>query len=199
MARIESLGHVGIYAEDLMKMRDFYSRVLGLTISDEDLEERGMTFFTADKEREHHEFVLMKGRVTSDDAKVIQQISFIVPSLDDLREFKTRLEAEPDVKIERIVSHGIAFGMYFTDPEGNIIELYVRTPYKVPQPLGDAIDIMASTDEELEAIAKARIPAEYFVRTSLYPSGKAERCAAFVETSEPVSRSFPLESHLEEP
>ena len=49
--------------------------------------------------------------------------------------------------------------MYFTDPEGNIIERYVRTPYKVPQPLGDAIDIMASTDEELEAIAKARIPA----------------------------------------
>tara|TARA_B100000745_G_scaffold106350_1_gene68051 strand:- start:627 stop:1112 length:486 start_codon:yes stop_codon:yes gene_type:complete len=159
MPKIDSLGHVGIYAEDLMKMRDFYSRVLGLTISDEDLEERGMTFFTADKEREHHEFVLMKGRVTRDDAKVIQQISFIVPSLDDLREFKTRLEAEPDVKIERIVSHGIAFGMYFFDPEGNRLELYVRTPYDVPQPLGDAIDIMASTDEELEAIAKARIPA----------------------------------------
>jgi len=159
MARIESLGHVGIYAEDLMKMRDFYSRVLGLTISDEDLEERGMSFFTADKEREHHEFVLMKGRVTRDDAKVIQQISFIVPSLDDLREFKARLEVEPDVKIERIVSHGIAFGMYFFDPEGNRIELYVRTPYKVPQPMGDPIDIMASTDDELEAIAKARIPA----------------------------------------
>ena len=51
MPKIDSLGHVGIYAEDLMKMRDFYSRVLGLEISDEDLEERGMTFFTADKER----------------------------------------------------------------------------------------------------------------------------------------------------
>ena len=90
MARIESLGHVGIYAEDLMKMRDFYSRVLGLTISDEDLEERGMTFFTADKEREHHEFVLMKGRVTRDDAKVIQQISFIVPvSYTHLRAHET--------------------------------------------------------------------------------------------------------------
>ena len=159
MPKIDYLGHVGIYAEDLMMMRDFYSRVLGLTISDEDLEERGMTFFTADKEREHHEFVLMKGRVTRDDAKVIQQISFIVPALEDLREFKTRLEAEPNVKIERIVSHGIAFGMYFFDPEGNRIELYVRTPYKVPQPLGDAIDIMASTNEELEAIAQARVPA----------------------------------------
>ena len=159
MPRIESLGNVGIYAEDLMKMRDFYSRVLGLTIADEELEERGMVFLTADKEREHHEFVLMKGRVTRDDAKVIQQISFIVPSLDDLREFKTRLEAEPGVSIERIVSHGIAFGMYFFDPEGNRIELYVRTPYKVPQPIGDPIDIMASTDEELEANTKAPLPA----------------------------------------
>ena len=159
MPKIESLGHVGIYAEDLMMMRDFYSRVLGLTISDEDLEERGMTFFTADKEREHHEFVLMKGRVTRDDAKVIQQISFIVPTLEDLREFHTRFVAEPGVEIDRIVSHGIAFGMYFFDPEGNRIELYVRTPYDVPQPLGDAIDIMAQTNEELEAIAKARIPA----------------------------------------
>ncbi|MCH9016536.1 MAG: VOC family protein [Chloroflexi bacterium] len=157
MPRIESLGHVGIYAEDLMKMRDFYSRVLGLTISDEDLEERGMTFLTADKDREHHEFVLMKGRVTRDDAKVIQQISFIVPSLDDLKEFHVRL-LEEGVKIDRIVSHGIAFGMYFFDPEGNRIELYVRTPYKVPQPLGDVIDLSMS-NEELEEIAKARIPA----------------------------------------
>ena len=58
MPRIESLGHVGIYAEDLMKMRDFYSRVLCLTIADEELEERGMVFLTADKEREHHERAL---------------------------------------------------------------------------------------------------------------------------------------------
>ena len=158
MPKIDSLGHVGIYAEDLMKMRDFYSRVLGLEISDEDLEERGMTFFTADKEREHHELVLMKGRVTRDDAKVIQQISFIVPTLEDLREYQARLEAEPGVSVERIVSHGIAFGMYFFDPEGNRLELYVRTPYKVPQPLGDPIDLSMS-NEELEDIAKARIPA----------------------------------------
>ena len=157
MPRIDSLGHVGIYAEDLMKMRDFYTRVLGLTISDEDLEERGMTFLTADKDREHHEFVLMKGRVTRDDAKVIQQISFIVPSLDDLKEFHVRL-LEEGVEIDRIVSHGIAFGMYFFDPEGNRIELYVRTPYKVPQPLGDPIDL-SMANEELEEIAKARIPA----------------------------------------
>ena len=156
MPKIESLGHVGIYAEDLMKQRDFYTRVLGLQIADEDLEERGMTFLSADPEREHHEFVLMKGRVTNDGDKVIQQISFIVPSLDDLKEFHARL-LEENVKIDRIVSHGIAFGMYFFDPEGNRIELYVRTSYKVPQPLGDVIDLSMS-NEELEEIARARIP-----------------------------------------
>ena len=156
MPRIESLGHVGIYAEDLMKQRDFYTRVLGLTISDEDLEDRGMTFLTADKDREHHEFVLMKGRVTNDGDKVIQQISFIVPTLDDLKEFHARL-LEENIKIDRIVSHGIAFGMYFFDPEGNRIELYVRTNFKVPQPLGDPIDINAP-NEELWDLARAQIP-----------------------------------------
>ena len=157
MPKIESLGHVGIYAEDLMKQRDFYTRVLGPQIADEDLEERGMTFLSADPDREHHEFVLMKGRVSIDGDKVIQQISFIVPNLDDLKEFHARLQDE-GVQIDRIVSHGIAFGMYFFDPEGNHIELYVKTPYKVPQPLGDPIDITAP-NEELEEIARARIPA----------------------------------------
>ena len=156
MPKIESLGHVGIYAEDLMKQRDFYSRVLGLTITDEDLEERGMTFFSADPDREHHEFVLMKGRVTNDGDKVIQQISFIVPNLDDLKEFHARLQEE-GIKIDRIVSHGIAFGMYFFDPEGNRIELYVRTNLKVPQPLGDPIDITAP-NEELWDLARAQVP-----------------------------------------
>mgnify|MGYP000660394319 CR=1 FL=1 len=85
MPQITGLGHVGIYAEDLPKQRDFYSRVLGLQIADEDLENRGRGFMSADPVAEHHEFVLMKGRVTSDDAKVIQQISFKVPTIDDLR------------------------------------------------------------------------------------------------------------------
>ena len=87
MAAIEALGHVGVYAEDIMKQRDFYSRVMGLKIADEDLDGRGMIFMSADPEREHHEFVLVKGRVTDGDAKVIQQISFIVNSVEDLKDF----------------------------------------------------------------------------------------------------------------
>jgi catechol-2,3-dioxygenase len=152
MPQIAGLGHVGIYAEDLMKMRDFYSRVMGLKIADEDLEQRGMVFMSSDPVSEHHEFVLMQGRVTRDDAKVIQQISFKVPEIQDMREYRRRLLDE-NIQIERIVSHGNAFGMYFFDPEGNRIELYYRTGLPVPQPHGDPIDLERS-DEELLADAR---------------------------------------------
>ena len=144
---VAGLGHVGIYSDDLMKQRDFYTRVIGLSIADEDLDGRGMCFMSADPVSEHHEFVLMKGRVSSDDTNTIQQISFKVPTIQDLRDYHKRLLDE-DIKVERIVSHGNAFGMYFFDPEGNRVELYYKTGFPVPQPHGDLIDLTRS-DEEL--------------------------------------------------
>ena len=143
---VAGLGHVGIYADDLMKQRDFYTRVIGLSIADEDLDGRGMCFMSADPVSEHHEFVLMKGRVSSDDTNTIQQISFKVPTIQDLRDYHKRLLDE-DIKVERIVSHGNAFGMYFFDPEGNRVELYYKTGFPVPQPHGDLIDLTRSDDE----------------------------------------------------
>jgi catechol-2,3-dioxygenase len=148
MARTAGLGHVGIYAHDLMKMRDFYTRVIGLQVADEDLEGRGMCFLSSDPVSEHHEFVLMKGRKSDDETQIIQQISFKVPTIQDLREYKRALDDE-QMKIDRIVSHGNAFGMYFFDPEGNRIELYYKTGYPVPQPHGDPLDLSRSDDELL--------------------------------------------------
>jgi catechol-2,3-dioxygenase len=147
MARTAGLGHVGIYTNDLMKMRDFYTRVIGLKVADEDLETRGMCFLSSDPVSEHHEFVLMKGRKTAGETQLIQQISFKVPTIQDLREYKKKLDDEK-MKIDRIVSHGNAFGMYFFDPEGNRVELYYRTGFPVPQPHGDPLDLSRS-DEEL--------------------------------------------------
>ena len=152
MAQTAGLGHVGIYAHDLMKMRDFYTRVIGLQVADEDLEGRGMCFLSSDPVSEHHEFVLMKGRKSEEDTQIIQQISFKVPTIQDMREYKAMIEEE-ELKIDRIVSHGNAFGMYFFDPEGNRVELYYRTGFPVPQPHGDPLDLSKS-DEELLAEAK---------------------------------------------
>ncbi len=158
MPKVSGLGHVGIYVNDLMKQRDFYSRVIGLEIADEDLEERGMVFLSAHPEEEHHEFVIMKGRTGPSDAQVIQQLSFKVDTLEELQDFH-RVFKDEGVEIQRTVSHGNAFGMYATDPEGNTIEVYYKTGFPVPQPHGDPVDLEASSEELME-IARAAIPGD---------------------------------------
>ena len=156
MPKVSGLGHVGIYVHDLMKQRDFYSRVMGLEIADEDIEGRGMVFLSAHPNEEHHEFVIMKGRTGDASAQVIQQLSFKVDTLAELKDFHTVFKNE-GVEIQRTVSHGNAFGMYANDPEGNTIEVYYKTGFPVPQPHGDPVDLDTS-EEELIEIARSAIP-----------------------------------------
>ena len=152
MPQITGLGHVGLYCDDLGKMRDFYARVLGLTISDENLE-RGICFLSAAPEAEHHELALVQAREPGQKTHNVQQISFKVKSLDDVRAFYHRLH-DAGLKIDRTVTHGIACSVYFYDPEDNRIELYYTTPYQVRQPLGEPIDL-DQPDEALLALARS--------------------------------------------
>ena len=152
MPEITGLGHVGLYCHDLTTMRDFYARVLGLTISDEDLQ-RGICFLSANPEAEHHELALVQTKNRAQKSQFVQQVSFKVKSLDDVRAFYHRL-VESGMKIDRTVTHGIACSVYFYDPEDNRVELYYTTPYKVRQPLGEAIDL-DRPDEELMAFAQS--------------------------------------------
>jgi catechol 2,3-dioxygenase-like lactoylglutathione lyase family enzyme len=152
MPQIARLGHVGLFCNDLLKMRRFYAQVMGLTITDEDLE-RGIIFLSADPEAEHHELALVRAKDPAQKTQNVQQISFKVNSLDDVRAFYHRLQQE-GLRIDRTVTHGIACSVYFYDPEDNRIELYYTTPYKVRQPLGEPIDL-DKPNEELLAIAQS--------------------------------------------
>ena len=152
MPQITGLGHVGLYCDDLGKMRDFYARVLGLTISDEDLE-RGICFLSAAPDAEHHELALARAKAPGQKTQNVQQVSFKVKSLDDVRAFYHRLQ-DAGMTIDRTVTHGIACSVYFYDPEGNRVELYYTTPYKIRQPLGETIDL-DRPDAELLAFAKS--------------------------------------------
>src|ERR1035441_147867 len=71
---ISRLGHVGIHVRDLEKSKQFYSEVLGLTVTDVDptLE---LVFLSARPEVEHHELLLVGGRDAPIEEKLIQQIS----------------------------------------------------------------------------------------------------------------------------
>ena len=106
MRKVTSLGHVGIHVNDMPLMRDFYSRVLGLTVTGES-EERGMVFLSANHEAEDHELLLMSGREAAPDVKLVQQISWHVDSIDVLREFNQIFNDE-NVTIDRISPSGPA-------------------------------------------------------------------------------------------
>jgi catechol-2,3-dioxygenase len=132
---IQKLGHVGIYAQDLPAMRDFYTRIVGLQIADE---APNAVFMSSDPDREHHEFVLFAG--TPEQKTCVQQISFSCEKLEDIVQYYNRFK-DNNVRFRSVTSHGNAVGLYFFDPEDNVCEVYWTTPWKAHQPYGVAVDL----------------------------------------------------------
>jgi catechol-2,3-dioxygenase len=139
---IQKLGHVGIYARDLAKMRHFYTDVVGLHIADENA---NAVFMSSDPDREHHEFVLFQAN-GQDQHTSVQQISFSCGGLEDIVAYYERFK-ENGVRFRSVTSHGNAVGLYFFDPEDNVCEVYWTTPWKAHQPYGVAVDITQAPDE----------------------------------------------------
>jgi catechol-2,3-dioxygenase len=146
MSKVSSLGHVGISVTDMDKMLDFYTRILGLTVTDGG-EGRGV-FLSANPEEEHHEFLISPQPDRHTNA---QQISFKIESLDDLREMYHSIR-DYGIDTFRITNHGVAIGCYFRDPENNHVEVYWSTGMDYPQPHGEPIDLDLSTPELVSII-----------------------------------------------
>jgi catechol 2,3-dioxygenase len=148
------LGHVGIYAHDKARLERFYTTVLGLMVTDSGTGRGGteLTFMSSNPGN-HHQMVLVSGRPDTAGFNPINQISFMVDSLADLREVHKRALANGASDM-RVVSHGNAWSCYFKDPEGNTLEAYLDTPFHVPQPHGVALDLSKS-DEEILAETEA--------------------------------------------
>jgi catechol 2,3-dioxygenase-like lactoylglutathione lyase family enzyme len=142
-----SFSHVGVFVTDLEKMVDFYTRVLGLVVSDRNKMKDGreIAFLTLDP-REHHQVVFATGRPADLAYNMIQQLSFRAESLSSLREMYVALKREPIVELGPI-SHGNAISAYFRDPEGNRLEVFIDTKWHVPQPCAEPLDLMKSDDE----------------------------------------------------
>ena len=145
-----AFSHIGFAVRDLDAMADFYSRVLGFVITD-----RGgldtpagrvdLVFLSRDP-REHHQVVLASGRPPDARYNNINQISFRVDDVAALRAMHARIQGEAVTEIAP-VSHGNALSVYFRDPEGNRIELFMDTPWYVDQPLRVPMDMSLSDDE----------------------------------------------------
>ena len=144
------LGHFGYFVKDLEVMKDFWENFMGMTLtkcSD------GAAFFSASPKSVDHEIAIMQGRPDADDSHLIQQISLRVESLEDVRDFKRRAIAK-GYKIDRLVTHASAIGLYFRDPEGNRVETFWLTGLPSWALIGVPIDIDRPDDEVMADVRR---------------------------------------------
>ena len=145
--------HLGFHVADLPRMARFYREALQFTVTDEgDLGSVQLVFLSRDPS-EHHQIVLASGRPDALAFNLINQISFRVAGLGDLRHFHDRL-VRAGAREVAPVTHGDSISIYCRDPEGNRIEVFMDTPWYCDQPLREPIDF-AQPDDALMAQAEA--------------------------------------------
>jgi len=150
-----ALSHFEIRVRELPRLEDFYTRVLGFVVTDRSSTGTPQMVFLSASPDEHHQIVLAEAGVGNFAAGSLDHLAFRVSDLTALRRYCRALTAYGDLPIET-VSHGTSWSVYFRDPEGNRIELFVDSPWHVAQPLRFPIDLSLS-DAELIAWTECRI------------------------------------------
>ena len=148
-----AFSHIGIYVADIAKMADFYTRVLGFSVTDRAQIRGANVVFLSRNPEEHHQIVLVPGRDPAHPSTV-NQISFRVISLSELRRIHARL-ADEAVSSLSPTNHGGSWSVYFSDPEANRIELFAQTPWYMP-PVSIPLDLGLS-NEEIHRLTEAMV------------------------------------------
>jgi catechol 2,3-dioxygenase len=122
--KIQSLGHVVIKVRNQQRAEAFYNGLLGIPIAAR-FPPLSMTFFTLGN---HHDFAVAAVGDDALDAPAnspgLFHVAFKIGTrIDELREAKLQLEAA-GLKVEAY-DHEVSKSIYFNDPDGNTIELYI--------------------------------------------------------------------------
>jgi len=162
---VSELTHVGLHCYDVEVMRSFYTRVLGLKVSDAIPGTRA--YLSAQPAYEHHELVLMPGRSVTEGTQALQQLSFRVHQLQEVLDFY-RVLVDEGVTIHGAANHGNAIGIYFLDPEGNTVEVYWATGLVVSQPYLARIDLTGTVESTLDELrAQLRDHPDHYVDSTV--------------------------------
>ena len=144
-----NLSHVGVYVTNMNLIESFYSHALDLIVTDRGVGNRfknELVFMSSDPTK-HHQLALASGRPEGSKSTVMQ-LSFQVGSLSTLRSVRDKALANGAKDLFGL-NHGNAWSIYFNDPEDNLVEVYVDTPFFVSQPHGDPLDLDKSDAEIL--------------------------------------------------
>lgn len=147
------MSHLGICVEDLVEMENFYTGILGFTVTDRG-EVLGMDIvFLSRDPGSHHQVVLTTGRprnigrnvLAPDFGAVINQISFELSNLTELKQMYEYLLGKGLTDF-MLANHGTAWSIYFDDPEGNKIEIFVDSEWYCAQPIVEPLDLSLPDD-----------------------------------------------------
>lgn len=124
--KVQSLGHVVLKVTDLERAEKFYAGLLGMPVCAR-LDEQGMnmTFFSLGN---HHDLAICEvsgeDSPAGDRAAGLHHVAFCIGTeLDELKEAKKHLESS-GIELHP-VDHEVTKSLYFNDPDGNMVELYV--------------------------------------------------------------------------
>src|SRR6516165_6757500 len=123
--KVQQLGHVVIKVRDRDRAERFYGDVLGLPIVAR-RDDPPLTFFSLGN---HHDFAILAvgdgGPDAATNAPGLFHVAFRVgDTVEDLAEAKNYLESR-GVPIGMVADHTVTKSVYFDDPDGNSIEVYV--------------------------------------------------------------------------
>ncbi|MGE0804160.1 MAG: VOC family protein [Burkholderiaceae bacterium] len=172
------LKHVGIYVQDIDVMTRYYTEVFGLVVTDTGVSQQFQNrihFLSADAQS-HHQLVLIGGRDVAQQPSTVNQLSFKVERIDDLRTLHERLQRFGNEPV-RAVDHGNSWSLYARDPEGNGIEAYLDTPWHVSQPHARPLDLDLADDELLQSTRAAVLRDPTYIERSAW-STQLERILA---------------------
>ncbi|MFF1920464.1 VOC family protein [Streptomyces sp. NPDC058221] len=147
------LKHAGIFVKDLEAMTEFYCKNFGMIVTDSGMGASGKNYtrrpgaFLSADPTEHHQLALISGR-DPEAPGTVAQISFLLDSLTALKAFYQHVLAT-GIPVEVIKNHGNAWSVYVNDPDGNFVEVYVHSPYYIPQPGSYPLDLDKSEQEIL--------------------------------------------------
>ena len=120
------IGHIRLKVADLARSIEFYTRYIHMRV----VEHPGDNFVFLSGGDPHHEVALMKVGGSEQGSRPPDQTGFdhVAFELPGKREFALAFSALTETGIPlRPVDNGISWGMYFSDPEGNQVELFCDT------------------------------------------------------------------------
>jgi catechol 2,3-dioxygenase len=128
-----SLDHVNIYVRNAERSYRWYTDVFGLhtqdTFTSPETGKLRAVFLAADPEHAHDIALFEVGDDAPGQEKGqvgLNHVAWRMANLDDLKEMYERL-TDKGVPI-RVSDHTVSIGVYFSDPDGNGLEVYYELP-----------------------------------------------------------------------